>query len=669
MAEKRAEGGRRGDLDGESPFRSLIENVSETVTVVDSELVIRYISPSVERVLGYGPERVIGRSPLEFIHPDDREGVEARLRERFTGPEGEETISEVRFIAADGGWRLLEVHGRKHLDPEGEAIFILTSRDVTEQRRSEEELRRQRAYFARLFDGSPEAIVLLDSDDIVQRINREFTRLFGYTAGEAQGRHIDGLIVPPDRREESKTLSERAVAGERVGLETVRQDRHGQLIDVSILAVPVDFEDGTTQIYGIYRDISARKRAEEALAESEEQLRQAQKMEAVGRLAGGIAHDFNNFLTAIKGHSQLLIDALDPADPLREDVEEIWSAAERATSLTRQLLAFSRKQILNPKPVDLNEVIQGLEVILSRLIGEGVELVFELESGLGLVYADPGQLELVIMNLAVNAHDAMRGQGRLTIGTEAYAPDLAVGDETSVPITRGGYLLLSVEDTGTGMSEEVRARIFEPFFTTKPQGEGTGLGLSMVYGIVQQSGGFVEVESQEAAGTRLEIYLPLLTDASLLEERDLERSGSAGGESVIHRPPVVGGKVLVVEDEEAVRALVCKVLEREGFEVLSASNGGAALELLESSEELLQLIITDIVMPEMDGTELAERVRCDHPEVRLLFMSGYAEDELVKRGLATRWAGFLEKPFSPRTLIERVRELLAVGATEPKPFP
>jgi PAS domain S-box-containing protein len=639
----------------ESRFRLLVENISDIVAIIGADHTFRYISPAVEMALGYSAEEVLGRSSLDFVHPDHAAFLQQRTESRLLGEAEPIDLTEVPIRHRNGSWRTLQIRGRRHEERQGEPVVILTARDVTERRLSEEELRRQRAYFARLFENAPEAIVLLDEADRVQRVNEEFSRLFGYEPCEAIGSEINDLVVPEDARAEASSLTQRAARGERVGTETVRRRKDGSLVHVSILAVPVEFEDGTMRIYGIYRDVSARKRAERALEESEEQLRQAQRMEAVGRLAGGVAHDFNNLLTVIQGHTQLLLDGLSVSDPLREDAEEVWRSVKRASGLTRQLLAFSRKQILKPKAVDLNAIVSGLEKMLRQLLGE--EILFEtvLLHGLGLVLADPGQVEQLLMNLVVNARDAMPGGGRLTIATQDAELDEEYTSRFTYPVKPGRYSLLTVQDTGTGMTPAVREQIFEPFFTTKEPGKGTGLGLSTVYGIVKQSGGNICVESEEGQGTTFRVYLPRLDSDEAAPEPELESpDGDADCEDCTET-------VLVVEDDTAVRTLTCKVLERHGYRVLSAANGADALRLAAVYPEPINLVITDVVMPELGGTELAERLRRTRPEVVVLFMSGYTEDELVRRGVADGRMLLLEKPFSPATLNRRVREALTRG--------
>jgi len=419
------------------------------------------------------------------------------------------------------------------------------------------------------------------------------------------------------------------------------------------------------QMIGLCMDITERKKTEELLKgvhvdlekrveartaerqELEEQLRQSQKLEAVGRLAGGIAHDFNNLLTAIVGYTELSLRQVLSEGPLRRNLNEVKRAGDRAASLTRQLLAFSRKQVLQPKIIDLNSVIAEIEKMLRRMIGEDVELRTVLQPELGSVKADPGQMEQVIMNLAVNARDAMPNGGKLTIETADTYLDKAYARQHMM-IEPGHYVMLAVSDTGTGMDAETREHIFEPFFTTKQVGKGTGLGLSTVYGIVKQSGGTIWVYSEIERGTAVKIYLPLVDD-----EAEQYRRPAA-----LRELPTGNETILLVEDEETVRKLAREVLEMSGYTVIEALSGAEARRISEQADEQIQLLLTDVVMPEMSGREVANLLLTQHPELRVLYMSGYADDAIVRHGVLDEGTNFIQKPFSPHGLAAKVREVL-----------
>jgi two-component system, cell cycle sensor histidine kinase and response regulator CckA len=391
-------------------------------------------------------------------------------------------------------------------------------------------------------------------------------------------------------------------------------------------------------------DVSDRKRLEQ-------QLIQSQKMEAVGRLAGGVAHDFNNLLTAISGYNELVLSQLPPGDPRRGHAEEIRRAADRAAGLTQQLLAYSRRQVLEPKVLDLNAVVSSMEKMLRRLIGEDVELATMQQPGLWPVRADPGQLEQVVLNLAVNARDAMPRGGRLQIATGNVAVD-AASALSGVALVPGDYAVLTVADNGLGMTPEVKARLFEPFFTTKEKGKGTGLGLSTVYGIVKQSGGYIWVDSEPGRGTAFRVYLPRChAEPDRLEPPPASPESTTAGSETI----------LLVEDEPEVRNLVEKLLAMQGYTVLVAASPSEALQLCEKERRRIDLLLTDVVMPDMSGRELARRLEPSRPEMRVLYMSGYTEDAIGRHGVLDPEIAFLQKPFSPDALARKVRE--GLGAT------
>jgi signal transduction histidine kinase/CheY-like chemotaxis protein len=386
-----------------------------------------------------------------------------------------------------------------------------------------------------------------------------------------------------------------------------------------------------------------------------ERLRLASRLEAVGQLAGGIAHDFNNLLTAISGYSELLLGRLGPGEPMRAELVEIHRAGERAADLTRQLLAFSRIQVLEPRRLDLNVEVREAASMLRRLIGEAIELVLDLDPALGTVEADPGQLHQVILNLAVNARDAMPGGGTLTLATDEVAFDRPDRSHPEVAMPAGRWVRLLVTDTGTGMDEQTRARIFEPFFTTKEAGKGTGLGLSTVYGIVKQSGGYIWASSEPGAGTSFEIYLPWVAgEADAPVERD---AAPAAAEPV-------AASVLVAEDNPAVRALIREILGSGGYTVHEAGDGAAALAVVAGGEPL-DLVISDVVMPDLHGPELERRAAVLRPALRVRFISGSTGETLARPGAPAPGAPFLEKPFGAAKLLAKVREVLAGPAPEP----
>src|SRR5438067_7951396 len=413
----------------------------------------------------------------------------------------------------------------------------------------------------------------------------------------------------------------------------------GQLLRIPVLLILATFYGVTAE--RVRTDVGKR-------VSLEDQLRQSQKLEAIGRLAGGIAHDFNNILTAIMGYSALLQSALDKGDPKQQEVEEIKKAVRRASSLIQQLLAFSRRQVLQLRVMDLNAVLKNIQQLLQRLIGEDTELILLLTPELGHVKADPGQIEQVLMNLALNARDAMPKGGKVTIRTANVMIDETFARRHLIAHP-GRYIMLSVTDTGTGMDEETQAHIFEPFFTTKEQGKGTGLGLATVYGIVKQSGGSIFVYSEPGKGATCQIYLPRVEEAVTVID----------SVNATIEPPQGSETILLVEDEEPVRELVRKVLERNGYRILEARHGDEAIKICaQHNGGEISLLVTDVVMPRMSGREVAERLQASHPKMKVLYLSGYTDDAVVRHGVLQSMTAFLQKPFTPDALAHKVREVL-----------
>ncbi|HUF35844.1 MAG TPA: PAS domain S-box protein [Gemmatimonadales bacterium] len=533
----------------------------------------------------------------------------------------------------------LQFFSRELREPDPDLLDMMESLgsqigQVVERARAEEAIRASENRYRLLMEQAGDAILVLDTTGSIVDANTAATELTGYSRAELLALTLADTY-PPEDREMALVRMRQVSEGEAVRLERQLRRKNGENVDVEISAKVLP--GGLMQ--GIIRDIRERRTLEE-------QLRQSQKMEAVGKLAGGVAHDFNNLLTAIAGYAELVLDTLASEDPRRLDVQEICQATDRAATLTRQLLAFSRRQVLQPRLLDLHNLVMGVERLVRRLIGEDVEIVSLTEPGLGLVRADPSQLEQVLLNLAVNARDAMPGGGRLTIETRnaLLGPEYTAGHAAVEP---GPYVLLAVTDNGSGMDDATRTRIFEPFFTTKEPGRGTGLGLSMVYGIVKQSGGYIWVYSEVGRGTSFKIYLPRVAGEVAQAAPEPAPSGQGGKETI-----------LLVEDEPAVRSLAHRLLTERGYRVIAAADGTAALDLAGRHEGVIDLLMTDVVMPGMGGRELAERLLALRPATRVLYITGYTEDTVVRHGLVRSGLSFLEKPFRPDVLLARVRQVL-----------
>jgi PAS domain S-box-containing protein len=489
-----------------------------------------------------------------------------------------------------------------------------------------------------LFERHPLPMFVLDEETMAfLSVNRASERTYGYSEEEFRRMTLRDVCPPED-----VPLLDARQAGHAVDLAIVAKHRTktGQLLDVQLRSQTVPFEGRNARLV-LVENITEQR-------ELEAQLRHAQKMEAVGRLAGGVAHDFNNLLTAIRGYASLLLDSLDERDVRREDVLEIEKASGRATELTRQLLAFSRKQILQERVVSLNDIIHGIVPMLTRLVGDGIRLRV-LASAAGFVRADAAQMEQVLVNLVVNARDALNGSGDITIETHDVVLD-ELYTRTHSAAAAGPHVVLAVSDNGHGMPTEVQARAFEPFFTTKPAGEGTGLGLSTVYGIVKQSGGHIWIYSEVGRGTTIKVYLPRTAASRSAVEQEVDPV----------RPMLATpASVLVVEDEENVRALLRKVLARSGYTVWTAATAGEAMSLLDTAGLKVDLLITDVVLAQESGRDLADLVQRRQPTARVLYISGYTDDAVVRHGILTKEMPFLQKPFSAAALLDRVATVLA----------
>jgi PAS domain S-box-containing protein len=690
----------------EERYRLLAENVTDVIWVMDENLKFTYISPSVQRLSGFTPEESMEQGSSMQLTPESLEYANKVFEEHFKAflgspdMEPEPLKVELEDIRKDGSTGWSEVNTTLLRSPEGKfAGLVGVSRDITKRKRAEEELKRHRDHLEELvaqrtgelsksyeelqleitergraeaaLRGSEERLELalrgadlglwdwnVVTGELV--INQRCAEMVGYTLDEI-GPHIrwyEEALLP----DEKPGILERMTAHLR-GKTPLFEAEHrlvkksGDRIWILTRGRVVErTEDGRAlRVAGTNLDITRRKQAEEQRAKLETELRQSQKMDAIGRLAGGISHDINNLLTAVSVSVDLMSMDLAEKDPLQRECTEIKKAVEQAASMTRQLLAFSSKQMLEPKVLDLNQVVRRMQGMLRRLIGEHIELEAVLGAETGQVRADPGQLEQILMNLVLNARDAMPQGGTLTIETA----EVRLGEDyvrEHIDAEPGPYVMLTVSDTGHGMDEETRSQIFEPFFTTKEAGQGTGLGLSTVFGVVKQSKGRISVSSEPGRGTTFTIYLPSVPDRPEAEgARQAQPKALRGTETV-----------LLVEDEQAVRRAVQDVLQRSGYRVLVASNAGEALLISEQHTGFIHLMLTDVVMPRMSGPELVERLNPWHPEMKVLYVSGHTDKAVAELGVPDPGVTLLQKPFSVESLLQKVRQVLATPKA-PKP--
>ncbi len=659
----------------------------DAVVVVKPDGTIVYFSKQAERLFGYSPYTAVGL-PLEMLIPERFREIHAKHRSAFYADpavrpmgarsqlfgrreDGSEFPVDIMLSPLRSGKdTLLIAVVRDATDRVQRDQFLQDAKQALELRvhertaeleeanqrlRAEIDLRIKRGhelqFLASIVEDSDDAIIGKNLDAIIQSWNRGAEKIYGYSSSEAIGQPIS-FIVPPENADEVARIMETIRSGGRIDHhETTRLRKDGTKIPVSISVSPVRNENGS--IIGASttaRDLTARKHAEEERERLQKQFLRAQKMEAVGRLAGGIVHDFNNLLTGIMTFCDLLLDRLPENDTMREAAEEARKSCIRSAKLTRQLLAVSRGQPLERSAVDLNEVIDDMSKMLRNLIAEDIEVVTVLDPKLGSVVADPGGLEQVILNLAVNARDAMPGGGKLVIKTANVEADEAFISQ-HIDLTPGPYVMLCVSDTGTGMDAETMSHLFEPFYTTKGGEKGTGLGLSTVYGMVKQSGGSISVYSEPGQGSTFKVYLPRAETAP--------RIGEAG--VPVHLQGSGAETILVVEDDNTVRITACAVLRSIGYSLIEAKSGDEALRLCGEYGGPIHLVLADVVMPGMSGPDLIQRLRPRYPAAKVLFMSAHVDDTLSYRGVLTDGSPFLQKPFTRFDLIQRVRQILARG--------
>ena len=636
----------------------LLEALPDATVAVDRDGTIVQVNSQTQELFGYDRDELVGQK-IEMLVPERYRRQHHHHRENFA------ETPKTRRMGAD-----LDLYGRQRngsefpveisLSPVSteNGTFVLSAiRDISDRKRIAEELRRAneelhrrtteqlgeyRSRLASIIDSSEDAIISKGLDGTITSWNKGAERIYGYTPEEVVGKHIS-LLTPSDRPDETTEILDKISRGESIEHhESVRVTKDGRHLNVSISVSPL--RDATGEIIGasaIARDITAQKRAEG-------QLLQSQKMEAVGRLAGGVAHDFNNILGIINACTEFLRDRIDPAAEPSLYVENIKKATERGTALTKQLLAFSRTPVIQPRILDLNERLRDISKLLRPLLGDDVEVLIVPKSTSAVVEADPGHLDQIVVNLAVNARDAMPRGGKFILETGAVRFDEAFADQHQA-MPAGKYVLLSVSDTGTGMDEATISRIFEPFFTTKELGKGTGLGLATVYGIVKQSAGHILVYSEPGHGTTFKIYLP---------SADHKIGVGSTPEPETVSPKRLGTTILLVEDDEIMRSLTRQLLQEHGYTVVEADDGKSALEWVQSHPGPIDLLLTDVVMRRMSGPELVERLNASHPNLKVVYMSGYTGELIAEREVLKRGITLLEKPFSRTALLNTIHTTL-----------
>ncbi len=625
-------------------FRRVVEASPAGVHLYRLEgdrLVFRGANPAADRLLGVSNAQFVGKTIEEAFPPLATTEVPERYR-RAARDGVEWRTSQIDYD--DGRIRgAFEVIAFQTAPGEMAAMFL----DVADRLRAEQEVRESRERFRMLFERAPDACYIADFDGRLLDGNRASEELLGIERSKVAGRSVFELgILPATTPELVREVLARCRAGEPIGpLELVVRRPDGTEVPIEIRSVNMELA-GQPVILGIARDISGRKRAEAENERLQAALAQAQKMEAVGRLAGGIAHDFNNLLTGIQAYAELVARSLGPSHPAGDDVREILKASANAAALTAQLLAFSRKQVAAPRVVDLAQVIASARRLLVRLIGEDIALTVEAEAGRALVRADPHQLEQVLVNLAANARDAMPSGGRLTLS--ATTVTMKAGASGSPPdLAPGRWALLAVTDTGVGMDDCVREHLFEPFFTTKQAGKGTGLGLASVYGMVRQNGGVVLVDSKRGEGTSFRIYLPAAEEAAEPAVEPRPAPAEARGEVV-----------MLVEDDPMVRRLTSRIVAGLGYAVIVCASSDEALERSAAHPGHIDLLLTDVIMPGRNGRELFEVLRSRRPELKVVFMSGYTDDVIASRGVLEPGTRLVSKPFTTEELAVAVRAAL-----------
>ncbi len=631
-------------------FRSLIENTSNVIAILDIDRIFRYLSSSTANILGYGSEDLVGKHIFEFIYLDDVKTLTDMLEEAMRNPGVSVSAFECCIQHNDNSWHTFAVTITNLFNDPTINGFLINCHDITERKKVEASLQQSEERYRTLVEQLLAITYTVEFDDSGSKttyISPQVETLLGFTPAEWMAdRQLWVKQLHPEDYDNVMSAIERSNnTSEALNIEYRILARNGRVLwfrNQQTTKATWSKNNQTNYIHGVMFDITEQKQLEN-------QLQQAQKMEAVGQMAGGIAHNFNNVLTALIGHAELAMNQVSSDDPIYLDLEGVRKSAQRAARLIQQLLAFTRHQTIHPQVINLNELVFNMTIMLRQLISEAIELKMLAAPDLGQVKMDPNQVEQVLINLVVNARDAMLQGGRLTI--ETANTTVHIGDtEQRAGVNPGDYVMLTVSDTGAGMTKEVISHIFEPFFSTKGVGKGTGLGLSSCIGIVRQNDGYILVDSEPGHGTTFKIYLPRFYS---------ETPQSTLVMPAVQNMPQGNETILVVEDAIMVREMTVRVLRQQGYTVLEAGNGEDALLLVEEQHGLqLQLLIADVVMPQMGGDVLAKRLLAAYPDVKILLISGYSDKAIARRGVLEQEVAVLSKPFTPNTLTRKVRRVL-----------
>jgi PAS domain S-box-containing protein len=622
----------------EEKYRMLVEHSLQGLAIVREHKIV-FCNTAYAAMTGYSVEELMSfHDTGMIIHADDREMIRKRSQDRLTG-KAVPANYEHRIIRKDGETRWMGIHSAV-VEFQGAPAIQVACIDVTERKQAEEALKETKEYLDHIINRIGDMVFVMDREHRFVLLNDASCEFIGKQREELLGKVRSEYTLLG--QEQSLWEQEEKVfeTGREIFTEDSLPDGQGNIRTLMTRKSLLADRGGNQQIIGVSRDITEYKQLQL-------QFLQSQKMEAIGVLAGGVAHDFNNLLNVINGYSELILEGLNPEDPVRRDLEQIRGAGQHAASLTSQLLTFSRKQILQPEILYLNDVITRMSSMLRRVIGEDIEIITVTQPDLGLVNADPGQIQQIVMNLAVNARDAMPKGGKLTIETANVDCDEDYVRRHSA-LKAGPYVMLAITDNGIGMDDATKAHLFEPFFTTKGKDRGTGLGLSTIYGIVKQSNGFIWVYSEPGEGTTFKIYFPRVeSEMAATEIQSKSKSESRGFETV-----------LVVEDDGSVRALTRRVLEDRGYIVLDAADGRQALDIAEQHTGEIHLLLTDVVMPGMTGKDLVSRLQSRRPKMKALYASGYTDNAIVHHGILDPGVAFLQKPFTAKALTNKVREVI-----------